>query len=132
MEDRYEDLEDENRSIVVLASSHISSTDLTTAERCTCRGQGVTDNEAEHHGTEQSDGRILLGHTKPSSYEGKKLPLPSVNPEHDQLWDAIVQVLAKIAAGLERWTEACRPHANVTMRNGSQNKVSNEIGDEAS
>ena len=73
----------------------------------------------------------MLSDSEPSSNEGKKLPLPCVNPEHDQLWDTIVKILAQVAACLEGRAETGWSHPDIAVLDGSQDQVSKEIGDES-
>ena len=103
-----------------------------TAKGCTSGCERVSDDEAEHHKSKESHSSILLGNSEPSSDECKKLPLPGINPEHNKLWDTIVKILAKVAAGLERWAEAGWFHSHVNVRNCSEDKVGQEVSDEAS
>lgn len=125
------DLEYKHRSVVVFGGHNICATDFLSTKRGTSRSQRVSDDEAEHHATEQSDRGVLLSNTKPSSDEGQKLPLPGVNPEHYKLRDTVVHILAQVAASFEGWTETRWLHSNINMLYRSQNKICQEVCNES-
>lgn len=124
-------MENQNRSVVILGGGDISTSDFLSAEGGSSGSQRVTNNKAEHHGSKQCDSCVLFSDSEPSGDEGKKLPLPCVNPEHDQLWDAVVQVLAQVEAGFESWAEACWFHSDVLVLDDSHDEIGQEVGDES-
>lgn len=74
----------------------------------------------------------MFSYSKPSSNEGKALPLPGINPEHDQLRYSIVKISAKSTAGLAFWAEAGWSHGGSAVLQASQDEVIGKVGDELS
>ena len=74
----------------------------------------------------------MLTYAEPAGDEGDQLPLPGVDPEHDELRNAVVKILAEVAECFKTRTEAGWLHPDIGVRNCSQNQEGDEVGEETS
>jgi hypothetical protein len=128
---RQKNLHNQHRSVVVLGSGNVGATNFLSDEGSSRGSQGESNDLAEEASSEKHDGGVLFSGTEPSGDESKELPLPRVDPEHDELRNSVEQVLANVAAGSERGAEACWLHSDIGVRDDSQNKVGQEVGGES-
>jgi len=122
----------EHGSVVVFGSSDVGTSNLFSRKGGTHGGEGVSEDEHEHGGSKQENSGVLFSDSKPSSDEGKELPLPCVDPEHNQLGDSIVKISSESAACLPLGAETSWLHGGSAVLEASHNEIIGKGSDELS
>ena len=74
----------------------------------------------------------MFSDSEPSSNEGEELPLPGVNPEHNQLRDSIGKISSESTACLPLGAETGWFHGGSAVLEASHNEIVGECSDELS
>lgn len=120
----------QDRSIIVSGSRYISCTNFLSNKSGSGRGKGISHDEVKHQEPKQGNSYILLSSAKPSCDESKKLPLPGINPEHNELWNTVIEILENVATGLACREETSWFHSLIHMLDSSQDKEGHNVCDQ--